>query len=82
MMRGLMRTNNRNKKGSTMTEKQLIAETRNLRLDAWLRKQDFNPGFNRKLEKATEFRSKLNEWAERNDPHEVAPTFHAYPGAC
>ena len=58
-----------------MTEKQLIAETRMMRLDRWLRKQDFNGAWNQKAQKVADFKIKLQEWADRNNPHEVAPTF-------
>lgn len=59
-----------------MTEKQIIAETRLIRLDWWLRRQPFNATFNRKVEAAEAFKKRLKTWSDSQDFHLVAPSFH------
>lgn len=58
-----------------MQEKQLIAEHRCLKADHWLARQPLDRFLNGKQEKVIAFKARLYGWAERNDPHEIAPSF-------
>jgi len=57
-----------------MTQRQIIAEQRKLRVDLWLMRQPLTPSFNSKLEAAEAFRKRLNEWVAEKDT--IAPSFH------
>jgi len=61
-----------------MTQKDILAEHRINAAKHWLQRQPFNPSHNSKTEAIQRFIKQVMEWAQRNDPHEVAPTFHAY----
>ena len=58
-----------------MTEKAIIAETRLVRLDFWLKRQELNAEFNQKMERAESFKRRLRAWVE-DDNHATAPSFH------
>jgi hypothetical protein len=60
---------------SGLTEKQIIAQYRMVRLDIWLAKQPLNPKWNSILEASIVFRNRLKKWADSSDPHLIAPSF-------
>ena len=56
------------------TEKQIIADGREVRLDCWIiRKRTL---LNSELEATMLFRRRLREWADGSGPGEIAPSFH------
>jgi hypothetical protein len=59
-----------------MTEKAIIEETRLIRLHFWLKRQELNADFNRKMESASSFKRRLRAWVEDDNPHAIAPSFH------
>ena len=65
---------------SGMTDKQLTAQGRKMRLFHWLRRRKLSGKFNLDLEAAESFAQKLDAWANDSNPHTLAPSFHYFPG--
>jgi hypothetical protein len=58
-----------------MNSKRITAQHRLFKLDLWLRRQPLDGQFNRILESAAVFRTLLIQWAESEDPSQIAPSF-------
>lgn len=58
-----------------MTEKQIIQETRLIRLQFWLARQPLDAKLHSKNEAAEAFKVRLAEWVDAA-PGVIAPTFH------
>lgn len=58
-----------------MKEKEIIQESRLMRLGFWLRRQPLDAKFNAKIEAAEAFKARLAQWVQA-DCNAIAPTFH------
>lgn len=62
--------------GAERASREHQARLRFFRLDAWLKRQPLDGGFQSKLNSALGFERRLALWVDSTDMHEVAPTFH------
>lgn len=65
-------------KNKMKPEKEIIQETRLMRLDFWLKRQPLDASLNGKIEAAEAFKMRLQKWAESKD-QAIAPSFHLAP---